>query len=60
LRVIEWWNATCWGGAEDDYNLVWTPAAENTLAFAEDGSSYAARLLTRPTFGCVMWEARDE
>lgn len=28
------------------------------LAFVQDGSSYRADLITRPDFGCVLWEQR--
>jgi hypothetical protein len=31
---------------------------KDVLAFASDASSYQACLLTMPTFGCVMHEAR--
>ena len=55
-RVPEWWNATTWD--EHTFDRVLTAAEKDTLAFANDGSSYAASLLTRPQFGCVMHEAR--
>ena len=55
-RVLEWWEATSW---DDDGERVWKPEAADVLAFTNDGSSYRADLLTRPEFGCVMWEASD-
>jgi hypothetical protein len=54
-RIPEWWDATTWS-TEGDFDRVWTPAATGILAFANDGSSYRADLLTLPAFGCVMWE----
>jgi|NOAtaT_6_FD_contig_21_11822115_length_1303_multi_5_in_0_out_0_3 hypothetical protein len=58
-RVMQFWDATEWGG-EDGNTRVFTPEAENTLAFTEDGSSYYAGLLTRPSFGCIMHEPKTE
>lgn len=61
LRVMEWWEATEWGDDEPDYCMrVWKPEAVDVLAFANDGSSYRASLLTRPEFGCVMWMSADD
>lgn len=28
------------------------------LAYVEDGSSYYAALVTRPDFGCILWEQK--
>ena len=55
-RVLQWWSATTWD--EETFDRVLTAAEKDTLAFANDGSCYAATLLTRPEFGCVMHEAR--
>ena len=55
-RVPQWWSATTWD--EDTFDRVLTAEEKDTLAFANDGSCYAATLLTRPEFGCVMHEAR--
>jgi hypothetical protein len=54
MRVPEWWEATTWN---NDCARVWKPDMVGTLAFANDGSSYAATLLTLADFGCVMHEA---
>ena len=51
LRIPEWWDATTWS---DEGDRVWTAEANGILAFANDGSSYRADLLTLPNFGCVM------
>jgi hypothetical protein len=56
LRVLQWWDATEWD--DDGMDLKWTAEASGVLAFADDGSSYRAGLLTRPEFGCVMWEGK--
>ena len=36
------------------------PADDDTLAYAEDGEGMGAALVTKPNFGCVMYEPRAD
>lgn len=50
-RIPQHWDAFMWD--EDDNNVL-KPEYVDVLAFAMDGSSYSAKLLTKAEFGCVM------
>jgi len=42
--------------SEDDYQRKLLPEHAGLLCMVEDGSHYAATLVTMPDFGCVMHE----
>jgi len=42
---------------EDDYQRKLLPEHAGLLCMVEDGSHYAATLVTMPDFGCVMHQA---
>jgi hypothetical protein len=42
---------------DDNGKIVKYSEHMHHLAYVEDGSSYYAALVTRPDFGCVLWEA---
>ena len=41
---------------DDDGNEVIADEYKDTKAFTQDASDYVSMLLTRPDFGCVMFE----
>ena len=53
-RIVEIWEATEW--SDECIRIELDPTC---MAYAYDGSSYAAGLLTKPSFGCVMHEPKD-
>ena len=56
-RVKLFWECTEWGDLpNDDYGRVLTDEAKDNKAFVQDGSDYAAELLTLSDFGCVQFE----
>jgi hypothetical protein len=57
--VVMYWEATDWvRNSEDDVSLQLKEPYKHKLAFVQDGSDYAASLLTLPTFGCVQHEEK--
>jgi len=53
----ELWEATKW--SEDANRRVLQPEHAGRLAFANDGSSYHADLMTMANFGCVAHEPSE-
>lgn len=51
-RVKMFWDCSMWN---EEGTRIFT---DDSLAFVQDGSDYHAELLSRPEFGCVMWEAQ--
>ena len=58
VRITMLWDAFTWTEEED--KPVFKEEHKYTLAFVQDGSDYKANLYTRPTFGCVMWESKEQ
>lgn len=58
-KVVDpYWKAQEYAG--DDYEKKQlTESGRTRLAFAQDGSGYMAKLLTKAEFGCNMWEMRS-
>lgn len=55
-RFVPMWNNTLeWGTS--NYEEKFRPEFEGRLAFAVDGSTYYAALITAAEFGCVQWSA---
>ena len=57
-RIPQRWDAFEWDDDAGNWDDVLKPEFADIKAFAEDGSSYRAALVTAPDFGCVMWEAK--
>lgn len=55
-RAIQFWDATEWGEEDVSFKRVLKPGYENHLLFVQDASDYAARLITRSDFGCILHE----
>lgn len=54
--VKMFWDCTEWNDIDDRRHFK--PEYANNLAFAQDGSDYIARLLTRPKFHCNQFAER--
>lgn len=54
--TIFWWDASEWD--EDGGDRILKPEHKDCTAFANDGSGYSAKLYTRSTHGCTMWESK--
>jgi hypothetical protein len=52
-RMKMFWDCSDW--SEDGNDRIFT---DDSLAFVQDGSDYYAELLTKPEFGCAMWEEK--
>ncbi len=56
--VPMWHNTLEWGTL--DYEEKFQPEFVGRLAFAVDGSTYYAALITAAEFGCVQWRAAEQ
>lgn len=57
-NVPQLWDATDWD--EEGLNFELVEKYRDRKAFAEDGSSYMAHLLTMPDFGCISHTPLDK
>jgi hypothetical protein len=54
--VMEFWKAREYN---EEFEEVFKREAKNIKAFAADGDSYCAYLLTKENFGCVDFKAKE-